>query len=1372
MQPLGVFGPTALFICVVVLFISSPQASSASRGQRCLDHITEVHPKRFLFYRGQTMFITLETSTRPAHQVLTNVFAIFLQEALGYPYITVNVVDDKYNSTNAIIGFKQPDGGTSNNTHPPNMINLEIMMAANEDLSLPNSHRGSLDVEDLGNSGPGGSFSWSIPTLTIGHYKSQLLNQPSPDHWRVLTKPEWLTLFDQDISQFLKYSKTGKGYFCEKSFCTNGVYTPDQCQQNSKGKAKCATLLADYPDNNEFVIKQINALKLFVRVVWIGPHLQLVTEQFADNLNLLGNPKAVISLNWTPGPLTARDPKKYTSISFPSCETYGPSSEWPCFKLTPHRSAKVAWSVLKFNARVAYEAVHRYELKDYEYADLLTNYTNTNESYGFRDLGCQWLRTHEDIWLKWIPSDDNERTKIYIGGIFPMGGEVYTAKGIMAAASFAVKAVNNNPSVLRDYTLKLLAFDGQCKADTVMKNFIDYIRLPYFNQLAGILGPACSDTVEPLAGVSRHYRTVVISYSAEGASFSDRNKYPFFFRTIGENKQYKYVYLSLFNQLGWKRVAALTEDGQKYTEYISHMHDYIQQHGIIFVANRKFPRERSEVAMSQYLDDLRSKSARIIIADVYDDAARTMMCEAYRQKMTSKQGYVWFLPLWLQTRWYDTDHYNKVKHEKIECTTQQMIEAINGHFALTHAYFAGDKDIMQEGITVGEWRKDYENRCNKHKIEPSNYGGYSNDAVWAYAYALDKLFQENQSYVADLHTDEASRAFVKHLNNTDFNGVSGHIKFNNGPSRVSVVNVMQWINNRTNIVGSFYPNVSEIKGEIIGGRLDLNESALRWLSPDGVKPEDGTEPPPSCFVDPVAKFFNCSCETAIIIVNLLGFGVLGSIAIYTFFYLKRRYEREAKRYMQSMGIDGLPPPNSLDKWEIPREEVVVNRKLGEGAFGTVYGGEAYFGEKGWVAVAVKTLKLGSTTEVKLDFLSEAEVMKRLDHQNIVKLLGVCTKNEPVYTIMEFMLYGDLKTFLLARRHLVTERSSEENEEINSKRLTNMALDVARALTYLADLKFVHRDVACRNCMVNANRIVKLGDFGMTRAMFESDYYKFNRKGMLPVRWMAPESLELGIFTPQSDIWSYGVLLYEIITFGSFPFQGMSNSQVLEFVKKGNTLSIPKNVKPNLETLLRSCWAKEYKNRITSPEVVEFLANNPRLIAPCLDVPLASVQMEDTAQLELNLPEKTRKCSVAPVKNRQRSLSGGGAATTPNSPTATFDSDPKLLRSATSHDVQYPLIPGPPSSGPRCQAAAASPPTTADTVPLLAMRGVDHQLVAPSAVNVPMLPPPPRPADYIENGGAYMTPRRMPMAKYSSVFPTRRKDDVRRKDDAAEITSVL
>ena len=145
---------------------------------------------------------------------------------------------------------------------------------------------------------------------------------------------------------------------------------------------------------------------------------------------------------------------------------------------------------------------------------------------------------------------------------------------------------------------------------------------------------------------------------------------------------------------------------------------------------------------------------------------------------------------------------------------------------------------------------------------------------------------------------------------------------------------------------------------------------------------------------------------------IIGFVILLLIIFIMFVVLKIRYEQKMKAAEERMRQLGLLTPTSvltLDGWEIPRDSVVINRKLGEGAFGTVYGGEAFFDEKGWVAVAVKTLKVGSTVEEKIDFLSEADMMKRFENKNSVKLLGVCTVNEPVYAVMEFMLYGDLKT---------------------------------------------------------------------------------------------------------------------------------------------------------------------------------------------------------------------------------------------------------------------------------------------------------------------------------------------------------------------------
>ena len=300
-------------------------------------------------------------------------------------------------------------------------------------------------------------------------------------------------------------------------------------------------------------------------------------------------------------------------------------------------------------------------------------------------------------------------------------------------------------------------------------------------------------------------------------------------------------------------------------------------------------------------------------------------------------------------------------------------------------------------------------------------------------------------------------------------------------------------------IGLYTPNYGDdesMSGVNENGKMTRwNNALIKWVTVDGLKPLDN---PKECGILSVfATKFDIECQLAITIVFIIGFIVLLLIIFIAFVVLKIRYEQKMKAAEDRMRQLGLLTPTSvltLDEWEIPRDRVVINRKLGEGAFGTVYGGEAFFDDKGWVAVAVKTLKMGSTLEEKIDFLSEADMMKRFDHRNIVRLQGVCTRNEPVYTVMEFMLYGDLKTYLLARRSLVKERNREDLDEVSNRRLTAMAYDVAKGLEYLSELKYVHRDVACRNCLVNAGRTVKLADFGMTRPMFESDYYRFSKKG--------------------------------------------------------------------------------------------------------------------------------------------------------------------------------------------------------------------------------------------------------------------------------------
>lgn len=196
---------------------------------------------------------------------------------------------------------------------------------------------------------------------------------------------------------------------------------------------------------------------------------------------------------------------------------------------------------------------------------------------------------------------------------------------------------------------------------------------------------------------------------------------------------------------------------------------------------------------------------------MYGEVARQVMCEAFKLEMTAVQvgfahiiispslfwqavkglqlnyggsiyyylhlwnifflkGYVWFLPLWLRQQWYDTDYYNLLG-EKVRCTTDEMMKAINGHLGLSHAYFARDDDMMQEGITVRKWRERYENACRAQNQYPSNYAGYAYDAMWTYAYAIDRLIHENQSYVFDLHSDHTVERLTQFIGETDFEGV-------------------------------------------------------------------------------------------------------------------------------------------------------------------------------------------------------------------------------------------------------------------------------------------------------------------------------------------------------------------------------------------------------------------------------------------------------------------------------------------------------------------------------------------------------------------------------------------------------------------------
>ncbi|XP_053100079.1 tyrosine-protein kinase ABL2 isoform X2 [Hemicordylus capensis] len=244
-----------------------------------------------------------------------------------------------------------------------------------------------------------------------------------------------------------------------------------------------------------------------------------------------------------------------------------------------------------------------------------------------------------------------------------------------------------------------------------------------------------------------------------------------------------------------------------------------------------------------------------------------------------------------------------------------------------------------------------------------------------------------------------------------------------------------------------------------------------------------------------------------------------------------------------------------DKWEMERTDITMKHKLGGGQYGEVYVG---VWKKYNLTVAVKTLK-EDTMEVE-EFLKEASVMKEIKHPNLVQLLGVCTLEPPFYIVTEYMPYGNLLDYL----------RECNREEVTAVVLLYMATQISSAMEYLEKKNFIHRDLAARNCLVGENHVVKVADFGLSRLM-TGDTYTAHAGAKFPIKWTAPESLAYNTFSIKSDVWAFGVLLWEIATYGMSPYPGIDLSQVYDLLEKGYRMEQPEGCPPKVYELMRACW---------------------------------------------------------------------------------------------------------------------------------------------------------------------------------------------------------
>ncbi|XP_032346648.1 fibroblast growth factor receptor 2 isoform X7 [Camelus ferus] len=285
------------------------------------------------------------------------------------------------------------------------------------------------------------------------------------------------------------------------------------------------------------------------------------------------------------------------------------------------------------------------------------------------------------------------------------------------------------------------------------------------------------------------------------------------------------------------------------------------------------------------------------------------------------------------------------------------------------------------------------------------------------------------------------------------------------------------------------------------------------------------------------------------------------------------------------------------KWEFPRDKLTLGKPLGEGCFGQVVMAEAVGIDKEKpkeaVTVAVKMLKDDATEKDLSDLVSEMEMMKMIGkHKNIINLLGACTQDGPLYVIVEYASKGNLREYLRARRPPGMEYSYDINrvpeEQMTFKDLVSCTYQLARGMEYLASQKCIHRDLAARNVLVTENNVMKIADFGLARDINNIDYYKKTTNGRLPVKWMAPEALFDRVYTHQSDVWSFGVLMWEIFTLGGSPYPGIPVEELFKLLKEGHRMDKPANCTNELYMMMRDCWHAVPSQRPTFKQLVEDL----------------------------------------------------------------------------------------------------------------------------------------------------------------------------------------
>ncbi|XP_057313363.1 uncharacterized protein LOC130654766 [Hydractinia symbiolongicarpus] len=348
---------------------------------------------------------------------------------------------------------------------------------------------------------------------------------------------------------------------------------------------------------------------------------------------------------------------------------------------------------------------------------------------------------------------------------------------------------------------------------------------------------------------------------------------------------------------------------------------------------------------------------------------------------------------------------------------------------------------------------------------------------------------------------------------------------------------------------------------------------------------------------------------------ITAFSVVVTVAIIAIFLsvycYRRKMKKKVNRFLQRQTTMKLDPDRSIleqcnnlsydDNFEFPRKSITFVRVLGEGAFGEVWmatavGMENFHPRKGdkntrfqlrnpfkkrrrRTVVAVKKLKDGATDMEYKDLANELKLLIHIgEHRNIVNLLGACTRGENLFVIFEYCSKGSLLDHLRLRRDDFQPSWERLCESLTLFQITWISVQIGEGMNFLEQRKCVHRDLAARNILLTEDMSVKIADFGLARGTNGKEYYQKEDEGLLPIKWMAPEAILYQKYTSKSDVWSFGVLLWEIYTLGSSPYPAIKNSELMKYLRDGSRMEKPEHCATELHDIMLKCWADQPEKR--------------------------------------------------------------------------------------------------------------------------------------------------------------------------------------------------